>query len=491
MCNLEDDGYVQVDEEFEEAQKLLASSLDEGLPDYVENNIVKFIQILRNLGIRISLAESIEALEALKLVDIIKKEEVRTTLCSLLVKDSYEKKIFDKAFDSFFVSLEDKVYQQRIRKEKMMQQEEAKKEAEELKFKKESVVDEDKDEEVPLSFTEDQKEIYSKLDPEIKEKIKKFIEESFPGHLSHSSHAQPMLERMVSGTLNYWKNQLRNQDEGDEQKQKIEAKMTGDLDMDVVIENVISSLQQEEESLITQDMKRISDEELPKVTMIIKKLSHRLATKISRRFQQSKKTGKLDLRRTIRKNIKYGGAMLELEYKTKKIKKPEFLLICDVSDSMARYATFVLQFMYGIASAVRNMESFIFSEDLERVTEFFTSNLSFEETMAKIISHSKQWGKTTNFNQALKTFRSQYVDLLSPETVVFIMSDTKTIELDEAVMNLRRIKRQVKEIVWLNTLPKSEWPELNSVQEFKGIANMLECYTIKHLKNSLKIQTLT
>lgn len=467
-------------------------SLVETGPDYVENNLIKFIHILRNLGIRISLAESIEAVKALKAVDIINKEEVKITLRALLVKDSYEKKIFDKAFEAFFVSIEEKLHQQKVRKKQIQEQETAKEEAEEeLKFKKESVVTEEKNEEIQLNFTEDQKETYTKLDPEIQQKIKEYIEQSFPGHLGHSPHAQPMLERMVSGALNYWKRQFKDEEENDNDQRALEPEMTGDLEMDMVIEQVVSSLQEEDKSLLTQDLKQVPEDELPKVTMIIKKLSHRLATKISRRFQHSKKTGKIDLRRTIRKNIKYGGVMLDLKYKKKKIQKPEFLLICDVSDSMARYAVFVLQFIYGLSNAVKDIESFIFSEDLERITDYFTKENSFETTMAEVVSGSQQWGKTTDFNQALKTFQAQHMDLLKPETLVFIMSDTKTLEVEEAAANLKNIKRRVKDIVWLNTLPESEWEDLKSVQAFKELTKMVECYTIEHLRNSLKIQILT
>jgi hypothetical protein len=472
----------------EEIQECIADSLTEEIPDYVENNIIKFIQILRNLGIRISLAESIEVMKALKLMDIINKEEIRITLRSLLVKTNYEKEIFDKAFESFFVDMEEKIQQQQMRKKEIAQKEEAKREAEEdLKFEKESIVDDDKDEEVQLNFSDEQKEIYTQLDPEIKEKIKEYIENSFPDHLSHSPQAQPILERMISGTLSYWKSQFKNKESQD----PVQSKMTGDLEMDVVIEQVVSSLQEEDSSLLTQDMKDIPQEEIPKVTMIVKKLAHRLATKISRRFQRNKKIGKIDIRRTIRENIKYGGVMLDLKYQSKKVQKPEFLLICDVSDSMARYAIFVLQFIYGILSAVKNIESFIFSEDLERVSDYFETGDTFEETMAKVITKSEQWGKTTDFNQALKSFQTEYIDLLNPETIVFIMSDTKTLDVEEAALNLEKIKDKVKNVVWLNTLPKSEWDGLNSVQVFKELTIMVECYTIEHLRNSLKIQILT
>lgn len=164
-----------------------------------------------------------------------------------------------------------------------------------MTFKREKGIS-NKDEELELNLTDEQKETYTQLPEEAKQKIRDYIEDSFPGHLQYSSNVQPMLEKMVGGLLNYWKRQLKNSDQERQQQHDLESKLTGDLEMDTVIQQVVSSLQ-EDESLLTQDLKKIPEEKLSQVTMIIKKLSHKLATKISRRFQNSLKTDKIDLRK--------------------------------------------------------------------------------------------------------------------------------------------------------------------------------------------------
>ncbi|MCK8826789.1 VWA domain-containing protein [Natroniella acetigena] len=450
--------------------------------NHIEHNLIKFIQILRNLGIRVSLAESIEALESLQLIDIINKDEFKVTLRSLLVKNHHEKEIFDHAFESFFIPQESKQQKQTQHQKKIEQQKATKQEiAEELRFKKDSVREDKETEEIELELTDKQKEIYSQLEPEIKEKIKNYIDSSFPGHLRHSSHTKPALERLIGGSLSYWQRRLKEDDEH-KTEPSIQHEVTGDLEMDRVIEDVISNLKNDDNNLITKDLKSIPKEDLPQVTMLIKDLSYRLATKISRRFRQNKKIGKIDLRKTIRSNIKYGGILLDLKYKEKKIQKPKFLLICDTSDSMARYATFILQFIYGISSVVKDIESFSFSEDLERITNYFTEAGSFEVTIKEIISNSQQWGASTDLNTALETFKRDYMDLITPQTNLIIMSDTKTIKLYDAASTLKEIKSKAKDLIWLNTLPKSEWEDLKSVQVFKELSTMIECYTVKHLK---------
>lgn len=64
--------------------------------------INRFIHILKLNGVRISPAETIDALQALAYVTLDDRETVRTTLCSTLIKDSNDISLFDHLFDMFF-----------------------------------------------------------------------------------------------------------------------------------------------------------------------------------------------------------------------------------------------------------------------------------------------------------------------------------------------------------------------------------------------------
>src|SRR5262249_47435924 len=77
-------------------------------------------------------------------------------------------------------------------------------------------------------------------------------------------------------------------------------------------------------------------------------IARRLALHHSRRFRAARRGHALDLRRTMRRNIKYGGVTLELAHKERKRRKPRLVLLCDVSRSMERYATFLLQFIHAL-----------------------------------------------------------------------------------------------------------------------------------------------
>lgn len=461
--------------------------------NYIENNLVKFVQVLRHLGIRVSSSETIDALKALQIIDINNRQEVKTTLRGLLSKDIEKQILFDKAFDIFFASPEEKekrfVDGLKRRKE---QEKQAKQIEQDFTFQRCSGEGEVQKEEVRFDLTERQKDLYSKLSREDQEKLTDFVNQVIQTHREGSFQKKvSFLQNFIKGTLNYWEKQLHQNRMEDESEVAFDVDMTGDEQLDQLLEDVAEQVRASEQALIYEDMKTIGERDLPKAIVIIKRLSKKLASRISRRYRRTKKSQKIEMRRSIRSNIRYGGTMLELHYKTKKIEKPRILLICDVSGSMSRYASFVIQFMYGLSSVLKEIESFIFSDDLERITPEFKRERPFEQTMLNIMEGSKYWGGGTNINKSLTTFIDKHRSLLTPTTRIIIVSDAKTTNPEDTEKKLQQIRELVKDILWLNTLPKSEWVGIAHLPAFKKHCRMFACYTLAHLEEIMKRQFLS
>ncbi|MGD0621317.1 MAG: VWA domain-containing protein [Thermacetogeniaceae bacterium] len=439
------------------------------MPNYLEYNLARFVNILRYLGVNVSTGETINALEALSLIDIMNREHAKIALQASMIKNHDDQGIFDRAFNSFFAAPEIKSQQQQSWEEGKEDRARLIEEAEqELSYLGDK-----------LELTPEEKLLFAQLDEKRKKKIRDYLDSS---HLPEDrSHAfKPILESHVRRSLHYWRQRLA--EEGD-----LPFVPADGLD-DAVLAAISQDMGYEDSSLLYQDMKRIGDRDLPKVTNILKKLSRKLATKISRRYRMSKKATKIDLRRSIKANIRYGGIIFKLKYKQKRIQKPKILLICDVSASMARYATFVIQFIYGLSAVIRQIESFIFAEELEYVTPYFRRIRPFEETMVELIGKSRIWGKGTNFGVSLNVLKSRFPLLLTSHTVIIVVSDTKTLDIQRSERELAVIRRSVKDVLWLNTLPVDEWKDLRSVSIFQRYSRMYECYTLAHLDKIIRKQ---
>lgn len=449
---------------------------------HIENNLTRFMHVLRHLGLRISSAEAVDAVKGLTSVNLLDRGQVKTAFMATLAKSPEDRMILDKAFDSFFLTPEQKV-ERTAKRQHIIEKEAAELKAaeEELTYQVEGSQGRDKTE-VSVPLTEEEKKVYSKLPEDRKKKLRDYLNKQFQSNPVNDP--EQLITSMIKSSLNYWKNYLKTQNDGPP-----DIEFTGEEEIDEVLQEVVEKLR-EDEQILYQDIAKITETDMPTAAAVIAKLSRKLATRISRRYRRSKKKQRLDLRRTIRHNIRYGGTMFSLRYKTKKVEKPRILLVCDVSGSMARYAGFVLQFMFGLSSAIQEIESFIFSEDVERITGEFARAQPFEKTMSEIINRSEGWGRGTDFDKALDVITRDYKHLLNKETFIIIVSDTKTLNVDKAAQKLRDIRKKAKDVIWLNTLPKRVWSSTPSVSAFNRHVRMFECNTLAHLDTIMRSQML-
>lgn len=453
----------------------------------IQLNLIKFIRILRQLGVRVSSAEAMDACHALTSIDILEKEQFRGALRACLVKSRAERNVFELAFEQFFVAPEIKQKRREARKKQEEERQTLMSRAESelmetLEEWREGLPEE-------MLLTPEQLETFARMPREEQERMKDILERMKANPVNNPGE---LIARVMQSSLNYWRyHMLKTAAEKGGISRELEARLTGEEDLDEIIEGVQAEFYRHpEDNILLRDMQAIEDRDLIRANAVIERISSRLATGISRRFRRSSRRQRIDMRRTVRQNIKYGGIPLELRFRSRRPARPEILLICDVSASMARYARFILQFIYGLTSAVKGIESFIFSEDMERVTPYFQRGLSFAETMTEVVNSSRQWGKSTNLYQALKTFNNGHYDLINQEKILLLVSDTRTISPAEAAGLLGEMKKRLDKVIWLNPLPLKQWGSFPSVELFQKQFTMSECNTLAHLEKVLRLELL-
>ena len=84
----------------------------------------------------------------------------------------------------------------------------------------------------------------------------------------------------------------------------------------------------------------------------------------------------LDLRRTLRRNLQYGGQVLRWSHREPKFKPRPLVIIADISGSMERYTRLLLHFIYSLTFGLgQPVESFVFSTRLTRITRQLRRNM--------------------------------------------------------------------------------------------------------------------
>ena len=185
----------------------------------------------------------------------------------------------------------------------------------------------------------------------------------------------------------------------------------------------------------------------------IYKLLQPLNNRLSRRYQYTIRGREISLRKILRKNMQFGGELIFLSFKKKKIKNRRVIYFCDVSGSMDIYTLMILQFIHALKRADRRTEVFFFSTDLSRKTDQFAVN-EFTAAITRLPDSVADWGGGTRIGHCLRLFNENYGNrMLSSKDIVMIFSDgwdRGEIELLESQMAL--LKRKSYKIIWLNPL---------------------------------------
>lgn len=207
------------------------------------------------------------------------------------------------------------------------------------------------------------------------------------------------------------------------------------------------------ESLSLRDFAAVPADEVDELMRIIRALSRRLAAHLNRRRQATRQHSRLDLRRTLRANLRRGGELLDLAWNKPKRNRAKLVVLCDVSQSMELYTAFLLQFLYAFQQVFSRVETFTFSTDLQRITPLLRER-NYDEVLQLLSSHPLGWSGGTKIGHALDTFvRDHATRMLDSHTSVIILSDGLDMGETELLTNaLAKIRVRSRRIIWLNPL---------------------------------------
>ncbi len=239
------------------------------------------------------------------------------------------------------------------------------------------------------------------------------------------------------------------------------------------------------ESITSRSFSSFSEEEMQEVAKVIRRIARKLAKKVARRKRRSKRKGSFDVKRTLRKNLRRGGEIIEFSFRKPKKDKWKLVLLCDVSQSMELYSRFLMQFIYAFQSAYPNIETFAFSTQLTRITnELKEENAA--DALRRIGEKVTHWSGGTRIGASFQQFLQQYgYKLLDNKTYMIILSDGwdvgETALLETA---MQRIHRKVHKVIWLNPLAGN--PEYSpEVKGMKAALPYVDVFASVHNVNSL------
>ncbi|WP_230530727.1 vWA domain-containing protein [Microvirga roseola] len=207
------------------------------------------------------------------------------------------------------------------------------------------------------------------------------------------------------------------------------------------------------EMLKAKDFAQMSAPEIVKAKRLIAALSLPEDEVVTRRFLADHRGRRIDPRKTFRRSLRGGGAVIDLAYRSPAIRHAPLVALVDISGSMAEYSRLFLHFLHAVAEKRRRVHSFVFATRLTNISRELTSR-DPDEALARATKRVQDWEGGTRIAQALHEFNRHWSRrVLGQGAIVLLFTDGLEREVtDELTFELDRLKRSCRRLIWLNPL---------------------------------------
>lgn len=434
----------------------------------MEKKIIEFIGVLRRNGVRVSLSEDLDALEAAQWVALGERTAFKAALRSSLVKASTDIPTFNDLFDIYFSGLGEVLREglQAATQGLFPTDQQLLDALQQLmEYLQEQGIDLSDLTEALLNADQ------GRLEQLMREAAGRTGSANIENTLQEGFYTRNLLNALGWSEVQRQLEDLLEKIDGAGIPAEIAEQIReflnriGDLLPQMARDfirmerekNKYKHLEQfREESLAERNFHYLSEEEIRSMQDMIKKLAERLKTRVTVRRKRAKH-GRLNPQATLRKNLKYGGVPFHLVLDKRKKTRPQIMVLCDISDSVRNASRFMLQFVYTIQDLFQKVRSFVFVAQLGEVTDLFRE-LEINEAIEKAyLGGSINPYTHSDYGYALNIFYEKFMPSVTGKTTVIIIGDGRNNYNDPKDWVLRELERKAKRIIWLNPEAPTSW----------------------------------
>ena len=227
-----------------------------------------------------------------------------------------------------------------------------------------------------------------------------------------------------------------------------------------------------------------SPAELAAMRRALRPLARRLAVRGARRNRRTHR-GRLDIRRTIRASLSSGGVPLLPAWRRPRSTKPELVLLCDVSGSVAEFAGFTLALMSAMSAEFSAVRSFAFVDGVDEITRIVAEaggSLLPTHVLARTNVVSRDGH--SDYGRVLEQFAKRFGDACTPRTTLVITGDARSNYRAPNAAGLASIRRSIRAIHWLNPESRDRWDTADSLM---GVYSR-SCTSVHEVRSLLQLE---
>ena len=235
-----------------------------------------------------------------------------------------------------------------------------------------------------------------------------------------------------------------------------------------------------EELLKKVKLSNVEKRNFKDVQLVVLRMAKKLVSLHSKR-RKTFKRGQLDLRKTLRRNMRHDGNLFDIRWKSQKVDRPRVMAICDVSGSVSDYSRFLLMFLYSLTEVLPKVRAFAFSSDLGEVTRLFET-VDLEDAISKTLRD--YGGGSTDYGTMLEDLRRKCLKDIDRKTTVIILGDARNNYGNPRSEILREVYEKSQRLIWLNPEPRSSWNQGDAeMRKYLPACHQAEvCNSLIHLE---------
>jgi len=222
-------------------------------------------------------------------------------------------------------------------------------------------------------------------------------------------------------------------------------------------------------------------QQLEELRTTVRPLSRKLATRLAARRRRAQR-GRIDVRRTLRRSMSTGGVPLKPAFAKPHPARPELVLMCDVSGSVAGFSGFTMLLVQALSDQFSKVRVFAFVNAMDEVTDIVKDTAGDLGPRIAQEARITKWHTSSDYGEAFGDFAQMFMDAVGPRTSVLILGDARNNNQDPNLGALHAIGRHARRIFWLNPEHSMRWGLGDSIAPtYAEVVEMHECCNVDQL----------
>jgi len=228
---------------------------------------------------------------------------------------------------------------------------------------------------------------------------------------------------------------------------------------------------------------RASGEQLRQMRRVVQPLARTLATRLAAKRRRHR-AGTIDLRKTLRKSMSTGGVPIDVVLAKPRPARPELVVLCDVSGSVAGFSHFTLLLVHALRQQFSRVRVFAFIDTTDEVTHMFGPDADLAVAIQRITREAGVYTRDghSDYGHAFVSFLDNFPNVLSPRSSLLILGDGRNNYRNPELDLLTRMVNASRHAHWLNPEPLHLWGSGDSsAPKYADVITMHECRSAKQL----------